>query len=162
MPLGDRTGGRERASDLTAEKKQRRHYSGKKKQHTLKSQLVVDRATGLIICVAVGKGRRHDFHLFKASGVQCHSRILVLAHSGYQGLQKQHANTALPKRRSKKNSLDHLDKALNHVISSQRVLVENVIRRVKVFRIMGERYRNRQKRFGLRLNLIAGMLNAQL
>lgn len=122
----------------------------------------MDRATGLIICVAVGKGRRHDFHLFKSSGVRFHSSILALADSGYQGMQKHHANTALPKRRSKKDPLDHLDKALNHVISSQRVLVENIIRRVKVFRIMGERYRNRRKRFGLRLNLIAGLLNAQL
>ena len=32
----------------------------------------------------------------------------------------------------------------------------------RVFRIMGERYRNRRKRFGLRLNLIAGLLNHQL
>ena len=65
----------------------------------------------------------------------------------------------LPKRRSEN---DHLDKALNHVIRSPRILVENIIRRVKAFRIMGERYRNRRKRVGLRLNLIAGMLNAQL
>lgn len=122
----------------------------------------MDRATGMIICVAVGNGRRHDFHLFKSSGVRFQPASLALADSGYQGLQKLHANTALPKRRSKKAPLDHLDKALNHVISSQRVLVENIIRRVKVFRIMGERYRNRRKRFGLRLNLIAGMLNAQL
>ena len=85
-----------------------------------------------------------------------------MADSGYQDLQRLHANTALPKCRSKEAPLDFLEKALNHVISSQRVLVENIIRRVKVFRIMGERYRNRRKRFGLRLNLIAGLLNAQL
>ncbi len=63
---------------------------------------------------------------------------------------------------SKKAPLDQLDKDLNHVISSERVLVENVIRKVKIFRIMGERYRNRRKRFGLRLMLIAGIINAQL
>jgi hypothetical protein len=122
----------------------------------------VDRATGLIICVAVGKGRRHDFHLFKRSEVRFHPHTLALADSGFQGLQRLHPNSALPTKHSKKAPLDRLDKDLNHLISSERVLVENVIRRVKVFRIMGERYRNRRKRFGLRLNLIAGILNNQL
>ncbi|RGD91737.1 IS5/IS1182 family transposase, partial [Acinetobacter sp. SWAC57] len=30
---------------------------------------------------------------------------------------------------------------------------------LKVFRILSERYRNRRKRFGLRMNLIAGLIN---
>nr|MBP8207347.1 IS5/IS1182 family transposase [Acinetobacter sp.] len=29
----------------------------------------------------------------------------------------------------------------------------------KCFRILSERYRNRRKRFGLRVNLIAGLIN---
>jgi DDE superfamily endonuclease len=124
--------------------------------------VVVDRATGQIICVTVGNGRRHDFHLFKRSGVRFCPNILALGDSAYQGLQRLHANTALPTRRSKKHPLDPLDIALNRIISSERVLVENIIRRIKVFRIMSERYRNRRKRFGLRLMLIAGIVNAQL
>lgn len=128
----------------------------------MKSLLAVDRRTGKILCAAVGKGRRHDFHLFKLSAVRFHPSTLTLADSGFQGLQKLHPNTALPKKHSKKAPLDQLDKDLNHVISSERVLVENVIRKVKIFRIMGERYRNRRKRFGLRLMLIAGIINAQL
>jgi hypothetical protein len=40
--------------------------------------------------------------------------------------------------------------------------VEHVIRRLKIFRIFSSRYRNRRKRFGLRLNLIAGLLNYEL
>lgn len=122
----------------------------------------MDRATGRIICAHVGIGRRHDFRLFKNSGVRLHHTILALVDSGYQGMQKLHANTAMPQRRSKRNPLTQLDKDLNHVISSERVLVENIIRRLKVFRIMAERYRNRRKRFGLRLHLIAGLLNFEL
>ncbi|HLG33306.1 MAG TPA: IS5/IS1182 family transposase, partial [Bacteroidia bacterium] len=37
-----------------------------------------------------------------------------------------------------------------------------VIRRVKIFRIVAERYRNRRKRFSLRMNLIAGIYNFEL
>jgi hypothetical protein len=40
-----------------------------------------------------------------------------------------------------------------------RISVEHVIRRFKSFRLFSGRYRNRRKRFGLRLNLIAGLLN---
>ena len=42
---------------------QKQFYSGKQKQHTFKSQLVIDLSTHQIICTAHGKGRRHDFHL---------------------------------------------------------------------------------------------------
>lgn len=40
---------------------QKRFYSGKKKRHTLKSQLVVDPVTKAVICTAFGPGKEHDF-----------------------------------------------------------------------------------------------------
>ena len=82
--------------------------------------------------------------------------------TGYQGLQKKHLNTEIPKKRSKKNPLTPVDKKENQRISSSRVTVENVIRSIKIFRIIAEKYRNRRKRFALRLNLIAGIYNYQL
>ena len=124
--------------------------------------MVVERKTGKIICIKVGKGRRHDFHLFKKSKVYLREDVKVVADSGYQGLKKLHANSALPKRNSKKHPLTKQEKKQNHQISSERVLVENVIRKIKIFRIMAEKYRNRRRRFGLRLNLITGILNYEL
>jgi hypothetical protein len=53
-------------------------------------------------------------------------------------------------------------KASNRKLSSERILVENVIRRLKIFRILSERYRNRGKRFALRFNLIAAIHNLEL
>jgi DDE superfamily endonuclease len=53
-------------------KKQRRYYSGKKKRHTLKTQLVVEKSTRRILCLAHDQGRRHDFRLFKTSNVHLH------------------------------------------------------------------------------------------
>jgi len=50
----------------------------------------------------------------------------------------------------------------NHKLSSQRIFVENVIRSLKIFRILSERYRNRRQRFGLRFNLIAAIYNLEL
>ncbi|MDZ4756753.1 MAG: transposase family protein, partial [Bacteroidota bacterium] len=66
------------------------------------------------------------------------------------------------KKRSKKNPLTKLDKKQNQIISSSQVLVENIIRYLKIFRIFAEKYRNRRKKYNLRLNLIAGLYNFQL
>jgi hypothetical protein len=54
------------------------------------------------------------------------------------------------------------DKNNNRAISSERVLNENVIGVIKRFKIINDKYRNRRKRFGLRLNLICGIYNYEL
>ncbi len=82
--------------------------------------------------------------------------------SGYQGIQKIHNNSELPKKRSKKNPLTKEDKKNNQRISSERVTNENVIGTLKRFKIIADRYRNRRKRFSLRFNLIAGLYNWEL
>jgi hypothetical protein len=41
-------------------------------------------------------------------------------------------------------------------------LAENVIRRLKIFRLLKETYRHRRRRFGLRLHLLAGVYNHNL
>jgi len=48
------------------------------------------------------------------------------------------------------------------MLSSYRITVENILRCLKVFRILSERYRNRRKRYGLRFNLLAALYNREL
>lgn len=86
----------------------------------------------------------------------------MITDSGYQGIKKLHANSFLPKKRSKKNPLTKEDKKNNQQLSSQRVLNENAISVLKRFAIISDRYRNRRKRFGLRFNIIAGIYNMEL
>ena len=50
----------------------------------------------------------------------------------------------------------------NKQLSSDRVLNEHVIGKIKRFKIVADKYRNRRKRFGLRFNLIAGVYNLEL
>ena len=88
--------------------------------------------------------------------------IKILTDTGYQGITKLHSNTQLPKKRTKKNPLTTEDKHNNQMLSSERVLNENVIGMLKRFKIIADRYRNRRKRFGLRFNLIAGIYNMEL
>ncbi|HFG7034828.1 TPA: transposase, partial [Acinetobacter baumannii] len=43
-----------------------------------------------------------------------------------------------------------------------RIGIEHVFGRLKTFKILAVRYRNRGKRLGLRFNLIAGVYNMEL
>lgn len=91
-----------------------------------------------------------------------HPNIRSLTDTGYQGINKLHQNSELPKKKTKKNPLTKADKKKNRELSSERALNENVIGMVKRFKIVTDRYRNRRKRFGLRFNLIAGIYNYEL
>jgi len=122
----------------------------------------VDKKSQQIICTAFTNGKRHDFRLFKESKIQIHTSINVITDSGYQGLQKIHAKTQSPKKKSKQKPLTQDDRAHNRQLSRDRVLNENVIGKLKRFKILSDRYRNRRKRFMLRFNLIAGIYNLEL
>jgi hypothetical protein len=142
--------------------KQKFFYSGKKKRHTFKSQIVVAKISRKIICTSFSNGKKHDFKLFKESKVRWTKNTRAITDTGYIGIIKIQSNTLLPKKRSKKKPLTKEDRKQNKDISSQRALNENVIGFVKRFKIISDRYRNRRKRFGLRFNLIAGFCNRDL
>ena len=144
---------------MNVQKKQKRYYSGKKKRHTLKIQLLVSLQTGEIIALAFSNGKRHDFQLFKDSRVHVRAETALEADTGYQGLALIHANSLLPKKRSRNHPLSKQERKDNREISRQRIFVEHAIRFVKRFRILSERYRNRRNRFALRFSLIAVICN---
>lgn len=100
--------------------------------------------------------------LFKESKILIHPIIRIITDTGYQGLQKIHSNSELPKKKSKKNPLNKDDKKNNRRLAKERVLNENVIGMLKRFKIIADKYRNRRKRFALRFNLIAGIYNFEL
>lgn len=125
----------------------------------MKTLVVVCKKTRKIICVVCCNGKKHDFRLFKESGIHMLERIRVKADTGFIGIHKFHKNSELPKKKSRKHPLIKEDKASNRAISSSRVTNEHVIGFIKRFKILSERYRNRRKRFALRFNLLAGICN---
>lgn len=100
--------------------------------------------------------------IFRESKMRLAEQINVITDSGYQGLQKIHNNTDMPKKRSKKKPLTDPDKKRNRELSSKRVVNEHVIGSIKRFKIVADKKRNRRKRFGLRFSLIAGIHNYEL
>ena len=100
--------------------------------------------------------------MFKQSAVAIAENICLLGDAGYQGLQKIHENSQTPLKKPKGKLLSEEQCRANRQLSRRRILVENVIRHLKIFRIISERYRNRRRRFGLRFNLIAGLYNYEI
>lgn len=122
----------------------------------------MDKKSQKIICTDYTNGKCHDFRLYKNSKVKLHEDIKAMTDTGYLGLKEIHSNTFMPKKKSKNNPLSHEEKLQNRQLSSFRVLNEHIIGRVKRFKILSDRYRNRRKRFGLRFNLISGIYNYEL
>ena len=123
--------------------------------------MIVDPRRKRVVATAFAPGATHDFTLFKRSGAALAEGTGCLADSGYQGIRKLHANSCIPKKFSKHHPLTPDDRLYNRALARQRITVEHVIRRLKVFRLLSERYRNRRKRFGLRFNLIAAIYNLE-
>ncbi len=143
--------------------RQKRWYSGKKKRHTIKTQIVICAKTKRVIAIFVSHGRKHDFKMWKESiGVKVLKHIKIQGGSGYQSIAKLHTNSETPKKKSKKKPLTKDDKANNRRIGSERVVTPHVNRWLKRLRIIAERYRNRRKRFGLRASLFCGLFNYEL
>ena len=124
--------------------------------------MIIHQQTMQIIATAFANGSTHDFRLFKESRSAMAHQVLCLADAGYQGLADLHTNSQTPKKKSKHHPLTLEQQAANRELAHQRIFVEHVIRKVKIFRILSERYRNRRRRFGLRFNLIASLYNLEL
>lgn len=129
----------------------------------MKTQVVADKNSELILCVDVFNGKAHDGTIFKTS-LRINPLCQVLADSGYRGVQKVHSNTLFPiKHKEDLKKLNEAElkeqKRKNSEISKKRIKIEHIIGRMKRFNIISERYRNHVKGFGLRLNLISGIVN---
>ncbi|WP_425289803.1 transposase family protein [Spiroplasma endosymbiont of Zeiraphera isertana] len=68
----------------------------------------------------------------------------------------------LPFKKSKYNQLTPMQKEYNKTLSKIRIKIEHVFAKLKRFKILSLKYRNKIRRFALRFNLIAGIYNFEL
>ena len=125
--------------------------------------MIVETKTKRIICTAHAEGSCHDFQLYESSiGNAVSDEIKILGDSGYQGIHRLHKSSETPKKKPKGGMLTVEEKAENRRISRERILIENINAKVKVFKIVANKYRNRRRRFGLRMSVICGIINYEL
>jgi hypothetical protein len=124
--------------------------------------IVIDANSKEVIAIFQGKGSEHDFSIYKRSGIKLHEMLILLADSGFQGIEDLHPASWIPKKRSKKHPLTKEDKRVNKALSRVRIRIEHVNRRLKRFRIFSCRYRNKRLRHGLRMSLLCGIYNFEI
>lgn len=111
------------------------------------------------MCIAHGQGKQHDFKIWKRSRTKVLSSIKCLGDKGYQGIQNLHENSKTPLKKKRGQKLSRESKKSNRELAKQRILIEHIHRCLKTFKILSSRYRNRRRRFNLRLSLISGIYN---
>jgi len=87
--------------------------------------------------------------------------VIILADSGYQGIADYHPWSLIPVKKSRNHPLSEAEKAYNTGLSRQRIFIENINARIKVFKIMAHPYRNRRRKHLLRTKLICAIINAE-
>ena len=139
-------------------RRQKPYYSGKKKRHTLKTEIRVTRKGRIVHVSKTHPGSTHDFRVFKGEKRSPkESRLFV--DSGYQGIADIHQNADFPYKASKNKPLNAEEKEYNMGLSRVRVVVEHIFGDIKTFKIMSDRYRNKRKRYAVKFNIIAGIVN---
>lgn len=139
-------------------KGQKPYYSGKKKRHTLKTEIRTTREGRIIHVSKSSPGSVHDFNLHKQEP-PIHPKTRAFVDSGYQGLDKLHPETELPYKATKTKPLNKKEKKYNKALARVRIVVENIIGDIKTFRILADRYRNKRKRYNVKFKIIAGIVN---
>lgn len=125
---------------------QQKNYSGKKKMHTRKSVIISDNQRKVLVLTKQKSGRRHDKRLGDKSNLftSLPEEVDLFVDTGFQGVQKIHHRTYMPKKRRKKNPLTEGEKEFNKLISSYRVVVEHAIGGIKRYRCISEKLRNKK------------------
>jgi transposase len=107
-------------------------------------------------------GSVHDFTLCKETLLTVLMlAVIILADSGYQGIQSYYEWSLIPIKKSKNCPLSEWEKAFNRELSRRRIVIENINAEIKVFKIMSYPYRNRQQSHLLRTKLVCAILNAE-
>lgn len=139
-------------------KKRKKSYSGKKRTNTMKTEIIIEEGGRILSVSKSYRGRISDFRIRKQEKYLPLDSIKH-ADSGYQGWQKLQSNVIIPYKKYRKKPLTPEQKEHNRRLASFRMRVENKIREIKIFKIMSNVYRNFQKKYNLRFNIIAGIVN---
>lgn len=143
-----------------------RYYSGKKKQHTLKSQVTIDKVTGLIVHISSSVvGPTSDILLLEYSGLlkALPAECQAGGDLGYVGINKlipERGHTPRRKPRGKDRPAE--DVVYNTAFARRRIGVEHSIGRLRIYQALTQMDRHHRKLHLVRVLAVAGLVNRQI
>jgi hypothetical protein len=148
-------------------KRQKRFYSGKKKRHTLKSQVAVDEEDGRIVDVAPSvPGPMADIKVLKQSKLlrRLPRGVGGLGDLAYVGIAALHPEGlgSAPRRKPRGQKRSLADRRYNKAFSRRRIVVEHGIGRLRRFGALTHTDRHFRKGHTTRVRAVAGLVNRML
>jgi hypothetical protein len=148
-------------------RRQRAYYSGKKKAHTLKSQVGVDEESGRVVDVSDSvPGPWADIKLLKKSRLlnRLPEGVGGIGDLAYVGIADLHPGGlgAAPRRKPRGKDRPPEDRRYNRAFSRRRIVVEHAIGRLRRFRSLSHVNRHRRKGHAARVRAVAGLVNRML
>lgn len=147
-------------------RRRKSYYSGKRKKHTVKTQLAVNKEGVIFHRTDHERGRRHDYDLFKEKHPKLPKGVSGAFDLGFQGVKKDfpELNPMIPFKRNRwhPRKLSKKKRKYNRKLSKIRVEVEHTISKLKKFRIVGEEFRNRISHYNVMTSIVSGIVNMRM
>ena len=115
---------------------QRTLYSGKKKRHTVKNNVLVNKQAKISLLTITCEGKKHDKKIADETGFTLPEGSCLYQDTGFQGFALAGVTIIQPKKKPRGGELTLEEKELNRQISSIRIRVEHAIGGVKRYRIV--------------------------
>lgn len=146
---------------------QKKYYSGKKKRHTLKTQITVNTKGKVLAVSKTYPGSIHDYEIFNQDKTAKKIPKIIKAYldRGYQGVKKDfpdlNALTPIKKNRWKRK-LTRSEKIYNTKLAKIRVRVEHIISKLKKYQILAGIFRHGVENYNQDFRNIAALINFRL
>ncbi len=145
-------------------RRKRMYYSGKRKRHTVKQELMVNQQGKILYKTRCKAGRNHDYRIYKSNRPMTPKDVENVFDLGFLGVEKDfpEQKSSLPFKKNKGKPLPVEEKEYNRIHARARVLIEHAICRIKKFRIMSDVFRNRLKRYNGISDVVSGLVNYRI
>ena len=127
--------------------KQKTYYSGKKKKHTVKNNVITSRGGNIVYLSGTYEGKKSDKKIADEEGYRFPVGSKLLQDTGFQGYKPEGVTILQPKKKPRNGALTPDEKVFNRAVSSVRVEVEHQIGGAKRCQILVQKFRNRVENF---------------
>jgi hypothetical protein len=157
----------QRINKPTGDAEQKPYYSGKKKAHTVKTQVVVDPCGRIEAIGGSVPGSVHDLTVLVGSGVLdgVGAGEGVMLDKGYVGVDKHYPELAvvLPHKKPRGGALTPEQSAYNREVARQRIVVEHTMAQLNRFTVLRQVFRaQKRERHSQVTRVVAKLVNRRL
>lgn len=126
---------------------QKTFYSGKKKRHCVKNNVLVNRLAKIVLLTPTCEGKKHDKKIAEEANLILPVGSRLCQDTGFQGFALPEMVMIQPMKKPRGKELSPEEKENNRQISSLRIRVEHAIGGVKRYRIVKDQLRVRKDDF---------------